>query len=341
MSSPSPIVGLLLAGLLGFAGPALAQDLVDRPVPAAKPDPAAPIAAEIVELAALPIPTPLPRPSVPDGYQVPPPDLSLPARYLFGGRAEPAPLEARSIGSYARGCLAGAVPLPVDGATWQVMRLSRNRNWGHPELIAFLERLAADAPDLGWNGLLVGDMAQPRGGPMVTGHASHQIGLDADIWLTPMPDHTLSRDEREQMSAVSMLKDAGMTVDPAIWTDSRARLIKRAASDPEVERIFVHPAIKKALCDFAGDTEANADWLSHVRPWYGHHYHFHVRLKCPEDQRGCKNQAPPPPRSGCGADLAWWFTDEPYKPKPGTPGKRRETLLTDLPAACRTVLLAD
>ena len=64
------------------------------------------------------------------------------------------------------------------------MRLSRNRNWGHPKLVEFLERLSAKGAKVGWPGLLVGDMAQPRGGPMLTGHASHQVGLDADIWLT-------------------------------------------------------------------------------------------------------------------------------------------------------------
>jgi penicillin-insensitive murein endopeptidase len=82
------------------------------------------------------------------------------------------------------------------------MRVSRNRMWGHPRLIAFLERLSKQLPTInGWPGLLVGDIAQPRGGPMLTGHASHQVGLDADVWLTPMPDRRLSREEREAMSA--------------------------------------------------------------------------------------------------------------------------------------------
>lgn len=341
-SRPLLITAAVVLSLAALTMPAPAQDLVAGPLPEPRPDPSAAAPAEIIELAVLVPPVPAAKPPVPEGWVAPPPDLTQPARMLFGSRSEPAPLEARSIGSYARGCLAGAVPLPVDGSTWQVMRLSRNRNWGHPELIAFLERLAADAPALGWNGLLVGDMAQPRGGPMLTGHASHQIGLDADIWLTPMPDRTLSPDEREEMSAISMLKNQGMSVDPAIWTDAHARLIKRAASDPDLERIFVHPAIKKALCEFAGDPDANADWLRHVRPWYGHHYHFHVRLKCPEGQAGCKNQDPPPPGAGCGSELAWWLSDEPYKPKSGTSsGKRRETMLSSLPAACRTVLLAD
>ena len=130
-----------------------------------------------------------------------------PAKLLFGAKTTPAPLAARSIGAYARGCLAGAVALPINGPTWQVMRLSRNRNWGNPVLVRFLEGLASKAPAVGWNGLLVGDMSQPRGGPMASGHASHQVGLDADIWLTQMPPRLLSADEREKLSAVS---DVGM-----------------------------------------------------------------------------------------------------------------------------------
>ena len=109
------------------------------------------------------------------------------------------------IGSYADGCLAGAVALPITGPAWQVMRLSRDRNWGTPRLIQFIERFGANAKKVGWNGLLIGDMSQPRGGPMISGHASHQIGLDADIWFTPMPDHVLSREEREMDGAVDMV----------------------------------------------------------------------------------------------------------------------------------------
>lgn len=259
------------------------------------------------------------------------------AKDLFGAEVEPAPLAARSIGSYARGCLAGAVALPVDGPAWQVMRLTRNRNWGHPNLIAFLERFAGDARAGGWPGLLVGDMAQPRGGPMTTGHASHQIGLDADIWLTPMPDRTLTGDERETMSAVSMLKPGTREIDPDRWSESRVTLIRQAASDDAVARIFVNPAIKKALCD--GTPAADRPWLHKVRPWYGHDFHFHVRLACPPGVDDCKDQDAPPPGDGCGADLAWWLGPEPWKPSPPSPPKPPMTL-ADLPTACSQVLIA-
>ena len=59
------------------------------------------------------------------------------------------------------------------------------------------KRLAESGKRVGWNGLLIGDMSQPRGGPMLNGHSSHQIGLDVDIWFTPMPDHELSPEERD------------------------------------------------------------------------------------------------------------------------------------------------
>ena len=269
-----------------------------------------------------------------------------PAKELFGSMKTPVPLKARSIGFYARGCLAGASALPVNGLTWQVMRLSRNRNWGHPALISLIEKLADDAKAKdGWNGLLVGDISQPRGGPMLTGHASHQIGLDADIWLTPMPDRVLTSKEREDMQATSMVVDR-KTLNKTTWTEAHARLIKRAASYPEVERIFVNPPIKRALCDWA---KGDRSWLAKVRPYYNHTYHFHIRIKCPKDSAGCVNQARPAPAdgTGCGKELAYWYSDKPWAPpkpakppaKPPKPPKPPKQLtLSSLPKDCRQLI---
>jgi penicillin-insensitive murein DD-endopeptidase len=112
----------------------------------------------------------------------------VPARQLSIAHERPADLGPQPIGFYSRGCLAGGVAMPVNGPNWQIMRPSRNRNWGHPDLIDFLKWLAGEAAAKdGWPGLLVGDLSQPRGGPMLTGPASHQIGLDAAVSLTPVP----------------------------------------------------------------------------------------------------------------------------------------------------------
>jgi penicillin-insensitive murein endopeptidase len=266
---------------------------------------------------------------------------------LFGAVSAPAPLASRAIGFYAKGCLAGARALPVDGPAWQVMRLSRNRNWGHPKLIALIERLAKDAKKLDqWPGLLVGDISQPRGGPMRTGHASHQVGLDADIWLTPMPSHTMSRDEREKLSATSMLGPDHIHVDPKIWSEQQSKLIRRAASYPEVERIFVHPGIKKALCLEQGVDHAN---FYKIRPYWGHHYHMHIRIFCPAGEGECRPQAPPTHDDGCGKEVDGWiarFTkaaEAAKAPKPPTtkakPVRPKPPITLDqLPAECRIVL---
>ncbi|MGV3635158.1 MAG: penicillin-insensitive murein endopeptidase [Pseudorhodoplanes sp.] len=277
-------------------------------------------------------PKPLPPLSNPD-------DPKNAAKDLFGRKLTPANLQARAIGFYSRGCLAGGIALPVNGKNWQVMRLSRNRNWGHPELIAFLERLAAKAPQVGWNGLLVGDLAQARGGPMLTGHASHQVGLDADIWLTPMPNRELTRREREEMMATNVVRADKLDIDPNVWTAGHVGIIKAAAEDPKVERILVNAAIKKALCR---DAKGDRSWLSKVRPWYWHNYHFHIRIGCPKDSPDCKPQPATPESEGCGTELAYWFQPKVITPpEPASDRPRKHMTMSALPAECRQVLMAD
>ncbi|MGO9390308.1 penicillin-insensitive murein endopeptidase [Rhodoblastus sp.] len=279
-------------------------------------------------------PKPLPPLAHPD-------DPSTPAKQLFGRVNQPAAdMAARSIGFYSHGCLAGAKALPVDGETWQVMRVSRDRYWGHPNLVKFLEHLSSRAPqEAGWPGILVGDMSQPRGGPMITGHASHQIGLDADIWLTPMPDRRLNRREREEMSAVNMVREDGLDVDRSVWTAGQLAIIRAAARDSGVERIFVNAAIKKALCR---DATGDRSWLHKVRPYYGHNYHFHVRISCPDGADLCKEQDPVPPGDGCdAASLDWWFKPSILHPRLNPHAKPAPPLtMAALPPECRKVLIA-
>jgi penicillin-insensitive murein endopeptidase len=262
------------------------------------------------------------------------------AKNLFGHKALPAAMPAKSYGFYSKGCFSGGIAIPVDGPTWQAMRLSRNRRWGHPTMIALIEKLSRDAAEKdGWPGLMIGDISQPRGGPMLTGHASHQIGLDADIWLNPMPSRTLSAAERENISAVSMIKKKGLTVDERVWTPAHMRLLRRAASYPEVERILVHPGIKKKLCETA---TGDRSWLRKVRPFWGHDYHFHIRIGCQPGSTGCKAQAATTPGDGCDKSLAWWFTEEPWRPNknPDAPKARDVMKLSALPKECRMVLAA-
>jgi len=296
-----------------------------------QPAPASPAQTSSVTMPATP-PLPERRPSMEPG--------KMPAKFLFAAKPLPSLGKAMAIGYYPRGCLSGGVELPVNGPTWQVMRLSRNRNWGHPELIKLLERFApAAAKATGWNGILVGDLAQPRGGPLPFGHTSHQIGLDVDIWFMPMPDHLLSKQEREDISASNLVAADKKHVNPKTWTPAHIAFIRTAAQQPEVERVLVNAAIKKEMCRVVN--KKNDGWMTKVRPWYGHDDHIHVRLRCPPDSPQCRAQEPPPVGDGCGdKDLAYWFTDKVLHPKyeaPKGPTPKGLTL-KDLPPACKTVL---
>jgi penicillin-insensitive murein endopeptidase len=270
-----------------------------------------------------------------------PNDPKVPAKELFARKLLPSATPTHVFGSYIKGCIAGAEQMPITGDTWQVMRLSRNRNWGHPDLVALLKRLSVKAhKDAGWPGILVGDMGQPRGGPALSGHASHQIGLDADIWLTPMPDHLLSREEREETSATMMVRDDRLDIDPKVFTLGHVAVIRDAAQEPAVQRIFVNAAIKKALCR---EAKGDRSWLSKVRPWYGHDYHFHIRMRCPPGSSDCKGQPDQDEGEGCKpSDLAYWFKDSILHPEPSKepPKPAHGLTLAQLPAACRQVLNA-
>jgi penicillin-insensitive murein DD-endopeptidase len=278
----------------------------------------------------------------PPGYRLPPLATvtpTTPAKQLFGRKLTPANLDIGSIGFYAKGCLSNGMQLPATGATWQVMRPSRNRAWANPVMIRFVQNLSAKVPRIaGWPGLLIGDMSQPRGGPMITGHASHQIGLDADIWFTPMPTRILSVQERETMSAKMMVSPDRLYVS-SLWTPGHMNLIKTVAQDPQVQRVFTNAAIKKAMC-----TEATGDrsWLTKVRPIYGHDYHFHVRLLCPPGSPTCTPQnSPIAGDDGCGKELDRWLSYDVLHPKlnPNPPPPHQITI-AELPTTCRNVLAA-
>lgn len=257
------------------------------------------------------------------------------AKPLFEARRAPSPHDPHPVGAHSRGCLAGGVQLPETGPTWQAMRLSRNRNWGHPETIAFIRRLSARATRAGWQGLYVGDIGQPRGGP-VGGHASHQIGLDIDIWMLPATRLNLSRSERERLSSISV-KAANERQVNGNWTPSHHYILESAARDPAVERIFVTAPVKLQMC--ADAPARDRAWLRKIRPWWGHDTHFHVRLRCPAGAVGCRNPDPIPAGDGC-REAIWWVTEalEPPDPDAPAPPPRPPLTVADLPPQCRQVL---
>jgi penicillin-insensitive murein endopeptidase len=257
--------------------------------------------------------------------------VARPAEWAAPARPSAGP--PRPIGGHSLGCIGGAVALPPEGPGWQAVRVSRNRHWGHPATIALVEHVAGRARAAGLPDLWIGDLGQPRGGPMPWGHASHQTGLDVDIWLDLRPKPRVPAAQREELQIPSLVVPDESGVDPARWTPRHAALIRLAAEAPGVDRVLVNHAIKRRLCaDHRGES-----WLRRVRPWRGHDSHMHVRLRCPAGAGECQDQAPPPGGDGCDASLDWWLTPEARRPPPPP---SRPAPPPRLPLACLSVLAA-
>jgi penicillin-insensitive murein endopeptidase len=232
---------------------------------------------------------------------------------LWNAQRAPAPGPAQAIGGYSGGCVQGAVALPTSGPGWELLHLGRHRNFGHPALVAYIERFAAAARKQHLGTVVVGDLGQARGGPTPSGHRSHQSGLDVDVGYAAPPGLRaghLKAVDRERIGPLAVVDLRTHKMTPP-WGRRVTRLLAAAASDPAVDRVFVNPAVKRALC--AGPAR-HQPWLARLRPWWGHHDHFHVRLHCPEGSPLCRAQDPPADADGdgvgCGASLAWWFTDD-------------------------------
>ncbi len=269
------------------------------------------------------------------------------ANKIFSKLKNPTKIDASAIGSYAKGCLAGAISLPFNGPNWQVLHPKRNRNWGHPETIELVKRVSKAAADLGWTGLFIGDISQARGGPMPYGHKSHQMGLDVDIWLTQPKRMGLTSDELKAVKPISVrTRDHKQT--NSNWTDKHMEILKFVALDKAVDRVFITAPAKISMCERA---KGDRNWLQKVRPLGGHHQHFHIRLHCPPLSSECIPQRPSIPdisqsRDGCDHTLTWWVTTalEPYKPseKPQKKAKPKKNALNftmeDLPKQCLSII---
>jgi murein endopeptidase len=233
----------------------------------------------------------------------------------------------RVYGKYQEGCLEGAIDLSNDRSDWEVLKPSRHRHFGTPEMRLFLEYLSEKS-----GRLEVGDVAHPAGGPLIGGHASHETGLDADLRYEVLSKlRILTRQERESRPAVKLAihelkgyprkSHLESHMFKAAWNDNLGALLKNAAEYYAVERIFVSPPIKKLLCDKVKDKNY-PKWLAKVRPWWGHDDHFHVRISCPILNPDCVAQEPvgrdatDPTGVGCaGKDFAWWFDTDLKKKK--------------------------
>ncbi len=245
----------------------------------------------------------------------------------------------RVIGGQGGGCIAGAVRLPDAAPGLQTIRLPHSAFWGHPDTIAALLELGRRAHAAGLPDLYMGDISGPRGGRLAGGHFSHQMGLDADVYLDVSPHPPLSAAARDSLTPPSLVRADGRGTDPAVWRPEHALLLHMATALPGVDRVLVNPAIKQQLCNTVTGDRA---WLRFVRPWWGHASHMHIHFKCPAGQPLCQaGPPPPPPGDGCDASLQWWFTQLDHPAKPEAPTGRPAApppAPPPLPPACRAIM---
>jgi Zinc carboxypeptidase/Penicillin-insensitive murein endopeptidase len=181
-------------------------------------------------------------------------------------RAQP---QSRSLGLPWHGRLVGGVRLPAAGAhffTWDPVRKHAPnrtwRRWGNERLVRIVRRVVASyaaahprAPRVG-----IGDLSRPHGGDFGPefgglGHASHQNGLDADVYYP-------RRDRREAAPRTPA------EVDQTLAQDLVARFVAAGA-----RYVFVGPHLHlhgpRAI----------------VEPLVNHDNHLHVRIPNPVPPR--------------------------------------------------------
>jgi penicillin-insensitive murein endopeptidase len=164
--------------------------------------------------------------------------------------------DSRALGTPSAGRLVDAVRLPARGKhflTWDPVRKRTPNRWtrrnGTDDLVRTLLSVAKrhDGP------ILIGDLSRPHGGDFgrrygPIGHASHQNGLDADVYFPrkdgkPRAPRTLDQ------------------VDRAKAQDLVDRFVRAGAS-----KIFVGAGLR-----LKGPAAV-------VQPWPNHDDHLHVRL---------------------------------------------------------------
>lgn len=244
---------------------------------------------------------------------------------------------SESVGTYNNGCMIYPSELPQNGEGYRSPRFSRRHNFANPEMLKFIDDLSYRVKEKYGKQILVSDISKNNGGPIPFLHSSHQTGLDADIWYRLYdPQQNLTQDDLENLQPVNMVSKDWKNISE-FWSVDNEDILRTAAQDSKVDRIFVNPVIKKQFCS----KYKNEPWQAKIRPWWRHNEHFHVRLKCPANSPECEMKGDPIKGSGCDGTLDWWFSEEAKLPKTKKEAEGKiteEEIFSRLPERCKEVL---
>ncbi len=178
-----------------------------------------------------------------------------------------------------------------ENAFFEVVSPGRNRHYGTYDMAEIISRMGKNLVDIHNHKLFVGNISQKNGGALPP-HASHQIGIDADLGYPTTSDSV-------KFPVVVQMKNR--QYNPSIYSAEKTyALLKFTFSQPDirVDRVFMDRTIKKSLCDYAkSKNEFNSkdkelvnrifNSIDHVD---GHGDHFHLRLKCSSYDPACRNK---------------------------------------------------
>lgn len=207
----------------------------------------------------------------------------------------------QAVGFYSKGSLINPSQLPNDGVGFLKLFQPRDRAYATQDLVTLIEN-AASAIALAFPGgerMQMGDFSQREGG-QISGHASHQNGLDVDVKFF---NHAhLEQDPMGTNGFDEIFVDEKNQVTPNYDFERNEALVKFVVDSGLVRRIFVDGNIKKAFCDRAkasGEYRDDLEWLRRLRPLEGHQDHFHIRIACPTSSPNCVAQEEPPLGTSC------------------------------------------
>jgi len=194
-------------------------------------------------------------------------------------------------GFYSSGHLLNGWELPNEGEGYVRLFSYRNRGWGTQQIIEMIEKSAFEINQLfpAKDRLLVGDISALKGG-RISGHGSHQNGLDVELAFYRLDGVEQSADYRNGFLE-NMVKKGKISKNFDVVRNWE--LVKSLHRFGRVNRIFIDKVIKKELCkhaEFLGEKDSYVDVLKSLRPYPYHGDHLHVRIECPENAPKCRNQ---------------------------------------------------
>jgi penicillin-insensitive murein endopeptidase len=218
----------------------------------------------------------------------------LPGSDLFQGSVE----QAEKF--YSGGSLMNPSVMPDAGFGFVKLYLPRHRAFSSYDMTELLKDAAGRLQQLhpSRDRLMIGDMSGEHGG-FISGHASHQNGLDTDVAYL-RADQTEQDPNYTKGFEQSFVKKGRLTANfdlPRNWD-----ILKILVSSGRVQRIFVNSVVKKAFCAYAkaiNELESQKETLKRLRVIAGHTDHFHVRITCPRNSPACRPQEDMPDDTGC------------------------------------------